>query len=116
MSVTGKLVGYNSRTERYELQSSDDVRTYAGKVAADAKLEVANPAIGQFYQADKDARGDAIVVGRRADPLAPSAPILPRRKRCLSPPPGVGIRRPGGCSWAKPGVCTLAASGAMPLR
>lgn len=52
VSVTGKLVGYNSRTERYELQSSDDGRTYAGKVAADAKLEVANPAIGQFYQAD----------------------------------------------------------------
>jgi hypothetical protein len=50
--VAGKLVGFNSRTKRYEILSGDDGRTYAGRVADDAKLEVLNPAIGQFYEAD----------------------------------------------------------------
>lgn len=52
VTVTGKLVGFNSRTKRYEILSGDDGRTYAGRLADDARLEVANPAIGQFYEAD----------------------------------------------------------------
>lgn len=52
ITVTGKLVGFNSRTKRYEILSGDDGRTYAGRLADDARLEVANPAIGQFYEAD----------------------------------------------------------------
>lgn len=52
ITVTGKLVGFNSRTKRYEILSGDDGRTYAGRVADDARLEVLNPAIGQFYEAD----------------------------------------------------------------
>lgn len=52
ITVSGKLIGFNSRTQRYEILSSDDGRTYAGKVADEAKLEVSNPAIGQFYEAD----------------------------------------------------------------
>ncbi len=50
--VTGKLIGFNSRTQRYEILSGEDGRTYAGKVADEARLEVPNPAIGQFYEAD----------------------------------------------------------------
>lgn len=52
ITVTGKLVGFNSRTKRYEILSGDDGRTYAGRLADDAILEVANPAIDQFYEAD----------------------------------------------------------------
>lgn len=52
VTVAGKLVGFNSRTKRYEILSGDDGRTYAGRVADDARLEVLNPAIGQFYEAD----------------------------------------------------------------
>lgn len=52
ITVSGKLIGFNSRTQRYELLSSDDGRTYSGKVSDDAKVEVSNPAIGQFYEAD----------------------------------------------------------------
>lgn len=52
ITVSGKLIGFNSRTQRYELLSGDDGRTYSGKVSDEAKIEVANPAIGQFYEAD----------------------------------------------------------------
>lgn len=52
ITVSGKLIGLNTRTQRYEILSSEDGRTYAGKVAEEAKLEVPNPAIGQFYEAD----------------------------------------------------------------
>lgn len=47
--VEGQLVGYNSRTQRYEIRSTDDDRNYSGKVADDAKISVSNPAIGEFY-------------------------------------------------------------------
>ncbi|TAM39460.1 MAG: hypothetical protein EPN61_12515 [Burkholderiaceae bacterium] len=52
ITVSGKLIGFNSRTQRYEILSSDDGRAYAGKVSDEAKIEVLNPAIGQFYEAD----------------------------------------------------------------
>jgi hypothetical protein len=52
ITVTGKLIGFNSRTQRYEILSGEDGRTYAGKVADEAKIEVPNPGIGQFYEAD----------------------------------------------------------------
>lgn len=52
MTIRGKLIGFNSRTRRYEIMSSDDGRSYAGKVADDVSLEIPNPAIGQFYEVD----------------------------------------------------------------
>lgn len=52
ITVSGKLVGFNSRLQRYEILSGDDGRTYAGKVSDEARIEVPNPAIGQFYEAD----------------------------------------------------------------
>lgn len=52
ITVSGKLIGFNSRTQRYELLSSEDGRTYSGKVSDEAKIEISNPAIGQFYEAD----------------------------------------------------------------
>lgn len=52
ITITGKLIGFNSRTRRYEIMSSDDGRTYAGKVLEEAILEIPNPAIGQFYEVD----------------------------------------------------------------
>jgi len=51
-TITGKLIGFNARTQRYEILSGDDGRTYAGKVSDDAEFEVTNPAINQFYEAD----------------------------------------------------------------
>lgn len=52
VSVGGKLIGFNSRTQRYELLSSEDGRAYAGKVSDEAKIDVPNPAIGEFYEAN----------------------------------------------------------------
>ena len=52
ITVSGKLIGFNSRTQRYEILSSDDGRKYAGKVSDEARIDVQNPAIGQFYEAD----------------------------------------------------------------
>lgn len=52
ITVSGKLIGFNSRTQRYEILSSDDGRKYSGKVSDEAKIEVLNPAIGQYYEAD----------------------------------------------------------------
>lgn len=52
ITVSGKLIGFNSRTQRYELLSSEDGRTYAGKVSDEAEIAVPNPAIGQFYEAN----------------------------------------------------------------
>jgi hypothetical protein len=52
MTISGKLIGFNSRTRRYEIMSSNDGRTYSGKVADDVNLEVQNPAIGEFYEVD----------------------------------------------------------------
>lgn len=49
--VYGKLVGFNSRALRYEIQSADDDKSYSGKVADDAIIEVINPAIGEYYSA-----------------------------------------------------------------
>jgi hypothetical protein len=52
ITISGKLIGFNSRTRRYEILSSEDGMSYAGKLADEVKLEVANPAIGQFYEVD----------------------------------------------------------------
>lgn len=52
ITISGKLIGFNSRTRRYEIMSSDGGQSYAGKVADDVYLEVANPAIGEFYEVD----------------------------------------------------------------
>lgn len=52
MTVSGKLIGFNSRTRRYEIMSSDDGKSYSGKVSDDVKLEIPNPAIGNFYEVD----------------------------------------------------------------
>jgi len=49
--VRGRLVGYNSRTMRYELQVPDLEKNYAGKVSPDAVISVAHPAIGDTYEA-----------------------------------------------------------------
>lgn len=49
--VSGKLIGFNSRALRYEIQSADENKTYSGKVANDANIEVTNPAIGEYYVA-----------------------------------------------------------------
>lgn len=49
--VNGKLVGFNSRALRYEIQSADDEKSYSGKVADDAVIEILNPAIGEYYSA-----------------------------------------------------------------
>lgn len=48
--IRGRLVGFNSRTQRYEIKSTEDGKTYAGKVSNDAKIEVINPAIGEIYE------------------------------------------------------------------
>lgn len=50
VTVSGKLVGFNSRTKRYEIRSTEDAKTYAGRVADDARIEVTNPSIGEFYK------------------------------------------------------------------
>lgn len=52
MTISGKLIGFNSRTRRYEIMSSDNGKSYAGKVAEDVSLEIPNPAIGDFYEVD----------------------------------------------------------------
>lgn len=49
ITVSGQLVGFNSRTQRYEIRSTADAKTYAGRVSDDARIEVTNPAIGEFY-------------------------------------------------------------------
>lgn len=49
ISVNGKLVGFNSRALRYEIQSTEGDKSYAGKVANDAVIDVSNPAIGEYY-------------------------------------------------------------------
>lgn len=49
--VSGKLVGFNSRALRYEIQSAEGDKSYAGKVANDAVIDVLNPAIGEYYSA-----------------------------------------------------------------
>lgn len=51
VAINGKLVGFNSRALRYEIKSSEDERSYSGKVADDAVIEVINPAIGEYYSA-----------------------------------------------------------------
>ncbi len=52
ISIKGKLIGFNSRTRRYEILSSDDGKSYSGKLADDVRLDVPNPAIGEFYEVD----------------------------------------------------------------
>jgi hypothetical protein len=47
--VRGKLVGFNSRALRYEINSAEDEKSYSGKVADDAVIDVTNPAIGEYY-------------------------------------------------------------------
>lgn len=47
--VHGCLVGFNSRTKRYEILSSDDQKGYSGKVSAEAVISVEHPAIGSNY-------------------------------------------------------------------
>ena len=49
--VSGKLVGFNSRALRYEIQSAEGDKTYSGRVADDAVIDVINPAIGEYYSA-----------------------------------------------------------------
>lgn len=52
ITINGKLIGFNSRTRRYEIMSSDNGLSYSGKVADDVTLEIPNPAIGEFYEVD----------------------------------------------------------------
>lgn len=47
----GYLVGFNSRTKRFEIRELEDGKAYAGRVADDADLLVPNPAIGEIYKA-----------------------------------------------------------------
>lgn len=47
--VYGRLVGFNSRTKRYEILSSEDQKSYSGKVSEEAVLSVEHPAIGSNY-------------------------------------------------------------------
>jgi len=49
--VDGQLVGFNSRTQRYEIRSTDDNKNYSGKVDSGANINVIKPAIGEFYTA-----------------------------------------------------------------
>lgn len=49
--VTGRLIGYNSRTQRYEIRATDGDKAYSGKVATEAKIEVGNPTIDEIYVA-----------------------------------------------------------------
>lgn len=51
VQINGQLVGFNVRTKRYEIQSGTDGRSYAGRVSEEADIRVANPAIGEQYQA-----------------------------------------------------------------
>jgi hypothetical protein len=51
VETRGQLVGFNSRTKRYEIRVADGPANYAGKVADDAKISVEHPAIGDFYVA-----------------------------------------------------------------
>jgi len=52
VTVSGKLIGFNSRTRRYEISSSGGGPSFVGKVADDVNLEIPNPAIGEFYEVD----------------------------------------------------------------
>lgn len=52
ITIKGKLIGFNSRTRRYEILSSDDGKSYSGKLADDVRLDIPNPAIGEFYEVD----------------------------------------------------------------
>lgn len=47
--VRGKLIGYNSRIQRYEIFSMEDAKNYSGRVADDAEIRVNYPAIGDLY-------------------------------------------------------------------
>lgn len=49
--VTGRLIGFNSRTQRYEIRSTEGDKSYAGKVAAEAEIDVGNPTIDEIYVA-----------------------------------------------------------------
>lgn len=50
ISVYGQLIGYNSRTRRYEIRAIDGGQHYAGKALLDAEMP-ALPPINQFYVA-----------------------------------------------------------------
>lgn len=47
--VHGRLVGFNSRTRRYEILLSDSGKSYSGKVSEEAVISVDHPAIGGNY-------------------------------------------------------------------
>lgn len=49
--IHGRLVGFNSRTKRYEIMSSEDQKSYSGKVSEEAVISVEHPAIGSNYSA-----------------------------------------------------------------
>tara|TARA_R110002167_G_scaffold70453_2_gene198685 strand:- start:93715 stop:94914 length:1200 start_codon:yes stop_codon:yes gene_type:complete len=49
--VHGRLIGFNSRTKRYEIHSSREEKIYSGKVSDDAFISVDHPAIGNNYSA-----------------------------------------------------------------
>lgn len=51
IKIKGILIGYHSRTKRYEIQAVDESRSYAGKIADDAYIEVSKPTIGNIYVA-----------------------------------------------------------------
>lgn len=48
ITVTGQLIGYNSRTRRYEFRSIDGDMHYAGKASPEAEMP-ALPPINEFY-------------------------------------------------------------------
>ncbi|MGZ8340933.1 MAG: DUF6575 domain-containing protein [Telluria sp.] len=50
ITVVGQLIGYNSRTRRYEIRAIDGDLHYAGKAAPDAEMP-ALPPINEFYVA-----------------------------------------------------------------
>ncbi|MCO4854904.1 hypothetical protein MKD49_00235 [Herbaspirillum sp. WGmk3] len=49
--VRSKLIGYNSRTKRYELRSAEEDKTYSGKVSDNAQIPEADIHIGAYYNA-----------------------------------------------------------------
>jgi len=51
VTITGKLIGFNTRTRSYEIESGSDNKSYRGKVAEEAIIEVTNPAVGEYYMA-----------------------------------------------------------------
>lgn len=52
ITIFGQLIGFNSRSLTYEIESSDDGKKYSGKVTKNARITIQKPTIGEYYYAN----------------------------------------------------------------